>query len=196
MSITKLTTNGIVGAKYDTVSADNYYMEPIATTLLTSSQTVISFTNIPQGYKHLQIKGFARDTEAAAGTDDMWMTFNGDGSASYSRHVLSGDGTSVTSGANLSTTRIPFGNSIPRTGSLASVFGVLLIDILDYANGNKYKTVRGLYGANENSTNTGFRICVNSGLWMNTAPITSISMQPEAGSFATNTRFSLYGIRG
>jgi hypothetical protein len=144
----------------------------------------------------LHIRAFVRDTEVAAGTDDMWMTFNGDSGANYSRHVLSGDGASVTSGANLSATRIPFGNSIPRTGALANVFGVLLIDILDYANGNKYKTVRGLYGANENSTNTGFRMCVNSGLWMNTAPITTISMQPEAGSFTTNTRISLYGIRG
>ena len=196
MSITRLTTNGLTGTKYDTVSADNYYMEPIATTLLASGQAVITFSDIPQGYKHLQIRAFVRDTEAAAGTDDMWMTFNGDGGANYSRHVLSGDGASATSGANLSTTRIPFGNSIPRTGSLASVFGVLLIDILDYSNVYKFKTVRGIYGASENSTNTGFRSCVNSGLWMNTAPITSISMQPEAGSFAINTRISLYGIKG
>jgi hypothetical protein len=126
----------------------------------------------------------------------MWLRFNSDTGSNYSRHVLSGDGASATSGANLSQTRIPFGNSIPGANSTANVFGAAVIDVLDYASTSKNKTVRGLYGANDNTSNTEYRMALNSGLWYATpAAITSITLLPETANFAQYSTFALYGIK-
>jgi hypothetical protein len=106
----------------------------------------IEFAGIPAGYKHLQIRAIYRTNAAFAGTLDMWMRFNSDTGSNYSRHVVAGNGATATAGANLTQTRIPFGNAIPGASSTANTFGAAVIDILDYASTNKNKTVRGLYG--------------------------------------------------
>ena len=197
MSITRLTTNGLTGTKYDTVSADNYYMEPIATTLLASSSGTITFSNIPQNYKHLQIRMISRNTGAGiAGTLNNWLTFNSDSGSNYTYHGLQGNGTAAAAFGAATQTRITLPNQSPGADATANAFGAAVIDILDYANTNKFKTVRTLYGANDNTTNTEYRVFLVSGLWMNTAAITSITLVPELANFATNSRFSLYGIKG
>jgi hypothetical protein len=156
----------------------------------------IDFTSISSAYKHLQLRLMMRSTTAAVDTDDLWLRFNSDTGSNYSRHILQGDGSTASAGANTSQTRIPFGNAIPRASSAANVFGVAVIDILDYTSSNKNKTVRGLYGSNENSTSTNFRVGFNSGLWYATpAAITSITLQPEANSFAQYSSFALYGVK-
>lgn len=178
-----------------TAAATDY--ESIATfTVGAGGSSSIDFTSIAGTYSHLQLRVMMRSTTVAAGTDDMWLRFNSDTGSNYSRHVLQGDGTSATAGANTTQTRIPFGNSIPRASSAANVFGVAVIDILDYTSTNKNKTVRGLYGSNENTTSTNFRVALNSGLWYATpAAITSITLLPEANNFAQYSSFSLYGIK-
>lgn len=184
MAVTRLTTNGLTGTKYDIASADNYYMEPIATTLLGSTATTITFSNIPQGYKHLQIRAIAK----ASGTNfNPKMQFNGDTSSSYSWHYIYGDGSSTVSGAGA--TQAFIYNSIIATN--ASIYNGFIIDILDYANTNKYKTTRELSGVDRNG---GGEIALWSGSWQSTAPITSITF--SNGTFDTNSRFSLYGIKG
>ncbi len=185
MSITKLTTNGIVGAKYDTISADNYYMEPIATNLLGSATATVTFSNIPQGYKYLQLKAFHQST----GSAESYMQFNGDTGSNYKIHFIYGTGAAVASGVGSATNNVSF-NYSAGTGS---IFGASVTDILDYSNVNKYKTTRSLGGYDANGS--GLSIFY-SGLWMNTAPITSITLFQASGNFATNSRFSLYGIRG
>jgi hypothetical protein len=39
------------------------------------------------------------------------------------------------------------------------------------------------------------RIALSSGLWINTASTTSLSMHSVFGDFITGSRFSLYGIK-
>ena len=193
MSITKLTTNGIVGSKYDTVSADNYYMEPIATQLLTSTAATITFDNIPQGYKHLQLRQIARLNVSDTGTEITKLRFNDDTSASYSHHSLYGTGSSAGAGSGVSQTMTNSGALLQRSNT-TSVFTVGITDILDYSNVNKFKTVRTLTGADDNGAGW---VGLYSGLWMNTAPITKIVLTPTAAiNYGVNSRFSLYGIRG
>jgi hypothetical protein len=159
-------------------------MEPIATTLLGSTATTITFSNIPQGYKHLQIRAIAK----ASGTNfNPKMQFNGDTSSSYSWHYIYGDGSSTAAGAGA--TQAFIYNSIIATN--ASIYNGFIIDILDYANTNKYKTTRELSGVDRNG---GGEVALWSGNWRNTAPITSITF--SNGTFDTNSRFSLYGIKG
>lgn len=184
MAVTRLTTNGLTGTKYDIASADNYYMEPIATTLLGTTATTITFSNIPQGYKHLQIRAIAK----ASGTNfNPKMQFNGDTGSNYSWHYIYGDGSTTVSSGGANQAFIY--NSIISTNT--SIYNGFIIDILDYANVNKFKTTRELSGVDRNG---GGEIALWSGNWRNTAPITSITF--SNGTFDTNTRFSLFGIKG
>ena len=75
----------------------------------------------------------------------------------------------------------------------SGIFSGGVIDILDYANTNKYKTSRGLSGYDANGSGL---LYLASGLWMNTAAITSIEITDALGNFATNSTFALYGIKG
>jgi hypothetical protein len=195
MSITRLTTNGLSGTKYDTVSADNYYMEPIATNLVGTATSTITFSNIPQNYKHLQIRGIGRTDRANSGGGDYAIIrFNADSGSNYAYHELYGNGASAGTQAGVSQT-YGFFERMADAGATSGMFGAVIIDILDYGNVYKFKTVRNLGGYDNNST--GGSVMLGSSLWMNTAAITSITLAPGIGTnFATNSRFSLYGIRG
>jgi predicted patatin/cPLA2 family phospholipase len=75
----------------------------------------------------------------------------------------------------------------------ANIFGAGVIDILDYANTNKYKTVRALSGHDNNGS--GY-VNFESGLWMSTSAITSIKLFTAGNVYAQYTQFALYGIKG
>lgn len=194
MSITRLTTNGLTGTKYDIVSADNYYMEPIATTLIgAGGATSIDFTNIPNTYKHLQIRWLAR-TNRATNPDYFNMRFNSDTSSSYSAHLLSGNGSTASASAYTTQAQIYLDGAATGAGQTSGVFAVGVIDILDYSNVYKNKTTRHLLGYDNNGSGV---VYLSSGLWMNTAPISTVTL--TSGSSSTiqqHTRISLYGIKG
>jgi hypothetical protein len=69
------------------------------------------------------------------------------------------------------------------------------MDILDYANTNKYKTVRTLSGYDLNNATYG-ALRSYSGLWMNTNAITSIKFYADGVNLAQYSQFALYGIKG
>jgi hypothetical protein len=69
----------------------------------------------------------------------------------------------------------------------------MVIDILDYANVNKYTTIRVLGGADLNGSGA---INLVSGLWMNTAAVTSFLISADSGNLAQYSSFALYGIKG
>jgi len=167
-------------------------MIPLSTVAVTSATANITFSDIPQTYEHLQIRLFARGTNADANIDGR-MEYNGDtNAANYTFHLLRGNGSSATaSGSNASAT--PHAFSCNSGGSGASMFGVAIIDILDYANTNKYTTMRSLTGEDENG---GGNIYLRSTLWMNTNAITSIKLTPQAtNNFAQYSHAALYGIK-
>jgi hypothetical protein len=172
----------------------------MATYTLISSVTVgsggaasIAFTSIPSTYTHLQVRGIARSLEANTGVDVQYLRFNSDTGSNYAWHQLVGNGSSASAAAGTSTS-FARGGYIALNSEPANVFGAVIIDILDYKNTNKNKTVRILSGTEYNNTNGG--ISFNSGLWQNTNAITSIRLQPSAANFAQYSQFVLYGIKG
>lgn len=162
----------------------------------------ISFVGIPSGYKHLQIRGIHRVAANSDNVGDVYMRVNGDSGSNYSNHLLVGDGTTpaATGGANrTSVMGYDYYNSVGNLG-YANTFATCVIDLLDYANSSKYKTMRFLEGREMNSNNTDGRVYIESGLWMNTAPITSINFYALTGggaasNFAQYSQFALYGIK-
>lgn len=153
----------------------------------------IEFTSIPSTYSHLQVRAIMKNT---TGGNDSWsasaiMYFNTDTTAgNYARHYVYGYG-SGTAAAGSADNIIPVG-FVPGNGQ-SGVFGATVIDIHDYANTNKYKTVKSIAGADSNDVDSEF-VGFFSGLWKNTAAVTNIRIYCGANSFAQNSSFALYGV--
>ena len=171
--------------------------ESIATVTVSSGGSAnIEFTSIPSTYKHLQIRISAQSNRGTFGTDYNNMTVNNDTGSNYARHFIGGDGSAPLVGGSSSVNYIAAGACGTSTGS---TFGASVIDILDYANTNKYKTIRTLSGNDLNGSVGGYggEAYLLSSLWMNTNAITSIKIVPNSGTLYTqHTKFSLYGING
>ena len=166
--------------------------ESIATTLGTGSSATISFSAIPQTYKHLQIRFMARVANADT-ANNQFVQFNSDTATNYSWHILEADGSTVTSNG-FATQSSMIGGRISAASATAGVMGVGIVDILDYANTNKYKTIRTLTGQERNGAGV---IRLESGNWRNTAAITSIQFSNNSSTnYTTDTQFVLYGIKG
>jgi hypothetical protein len=176
-------------ASFTTLALGDF--ESIATvTVGAGGQATVTFSSIPSTYKHLQIRVIAR-TDRASTFDGGYVQFNSDTTLSnYTLHVLSGTGSAAVS-EGYSTTG-GTGLQTPTTGGdtiLANTFGFFVMDILDYANTSKYKTIRSIGGFEDN---TNARIQLLSGAWLNTAAITSITFLTTAGS-STGTIYT-YGV--
>jgi len=145
----------------------------------------VTFSSIPQTYKHLQIRGVA--LSAGTYSADMQFTFNSDTAANYSHHQLSGDGSTATSynAANASYM------AMAMTPNATYPVGFVM-DVLDYANTTKYKTARSLFGIDRNGS--GYAI-LSSGSWRNTNAVTSLKIVPVGGSLNQYSTFSLYGVK-
>lgn len=147
----------------------------------------VTFSSIPGTYTHLQLRGIFN----SATQPQALLRFNSDSGSNYSYHQIEGNGTSAIAGAGTSTTSIiHFVNGIESTTSAGSTF---VVDILDYANTNKYKTTRALTGTDKNGSGQIFLV---SGNWRNTNAVTDISVTTNSGTFAQYTQIALYGIKG
>jgi len=170
-------------------SSTNSY-ESIATTTLGTAASVITFSSIPATYKHLQIREISQINVAGA-SKDVYMRFNSDTGANYSMHVLYGNGTSALATASTSATYAELATTGTTAG--ASVFSGGVIDILDYADTNKYKTSRSIVSWDGNGTGVVF---FYSGNWRSTSAISTVTLTASTGSFTANSSFALYGIKG
>ena len=157
-----------------------------------SSNTSFNFTSIPSTYTHLQLRII--HANISSNTSGNYIQFNGSGSNVYASHRLSGNGSSVTSNAVAPSNYIDFdGRSEPKGNDLTYAFATTIIDILDYANINKFKTARVLNGWDINGAG---RIALVSGLWRSTAAINRVEFGDTIDYFTAGSTASLYGIKG
>lgn len=146
----------------------------------------VTFSGIPSGYKHLQV----RATWLLSGGGNLKMQFNSDTGANYKAHYLYGDGSTASSNV---TSISPNAVGLGYSASSSTYFESSICDILDYTNTNKNTTIRSLDG---NDRNGGGDIELDSGVWLNTAAVTSISLTPQSGTISQYSSFALYGIQG
>jgi hypothetical protein len=189
MSITSAKS----GATAISLALDNNFMEPIASALVGAGGVGgVVFDDIPQTYKHLQVRVHGR-TNRGIFRDFISLNFNSDYSNIYPQHGLSGDGSSASAGGVAPFTEIQIAMVGGGTG-IANAFGAVIIDVLDYTNINKFKTIRALGGYDDNGQGV---VALNSGSWMDTTAVNNIVITPGIGSlFVQHTRVSLYGIKG
>jgi hypothetical protein len=170
-------------------------MFPIASTTLGSATYRNVFSNISQTFTHLQLRIFGKWDSTSSGNDLMFLQVGNntyDTGANYAYHRLSGDGSSASS-AGVANASGAYGPYFPNSYSgYANMYGCAIIDILDYANINKNKTIRFLGGYDVNGAGT---TGLFSAFWNNSATaINQINVSGNSYNWAAGTRFDLYGI--
>jgi hypothetical protein len=166
--------------------------ESIASTIVGAGGAAdISFSAIGTDWKHLQIRGISRSTDSAAYTQTK-LTINGV-TTNYTLHQLFGDGSGSASGYGTTGQASTQFEAMTADTATASIYGVTIIDILDYQSVNKYKTFRILAGYDANGSG---RMALSSGMTTtNTNAVTSVTLTPRFGNFKQHTSFALYGIK-
>ncbi len=187
--LTGVIASGISGHLTPPWSPEGAY-DALATVSLSTTASSITFSGIPNNYKHLQIRGIARCNFSADILDTYW-TFNGTSSGYYAMHQIRGNGSTAASATDASTTDARV-FVVPGSTVTSNMFGSAVVDILDYTS-SKNKTIRSLTGVERNGSGD---IWLRSSLWMNSSPINSITINAEAGSsFIANSHFALYGVK-
>lgn len=144
----------------------------------------VSFTSIPQTYKHLQIRAFLKGASTGRGS----ITIN---SGSFAiNHQLFSDGTGAGS-SPASTFNWPLNFS-----ATTNIFGPNIIDLLDYTSSSKTRLFRVFNGTEYNTGAGGGSVFLMSSLDLSTTATNTITLTPSSGNWSQYTRVSLYGIKG
>ena len=117
----------------------------------------------------------------------LYLRANGDTGYNYANHYLEGDGSTVSATGFSSVDTMYFPGESHTTYSYVGI-----LDIHDYASTTKNKTFRAFDGFDANGSG---QVGLMSGLWTNTAAITSLTFVLQT-NFQTPTTFALYGIKG
>jgi low temperature requirement protein LtrA len=156
--------------------------EPIATQTLSSTQTSITFSSIPQTYTDLVL---VCSVQVTAATDDFNIWFNGDTGNNFSRTQLAGNGSISFSSRTTNESRFRIADYMPNS----TLFGTIVANIQNYSNSTTYKTCL------LRQSNAADLVNAQASLWRNTNAITSIVIkQSGAGYFNAGSTFTLYGI--
>jgi hypothetical protein len=158
---------------------------PIATASPVGS---VDFLNIPQTYTDLIAVVYGRDTAIPGPFQLCFFGFNNLAvSSTYTSTRLRADG-SIVQSDRLSANQFSVGD-VPGTAALAGVFGSTIIHINNYTNSTAFKTilVRGADDTNGTGATT-----LTTGMWANTAAITSLQFR---NTFAAGSTITLYGIK-
>lgn len=173
---------GIIASSLPAAAGD---FESIATiTVGSGGSATITFSSIPATYTHLQIRAVLKQSIGSG----AFARFNSDTGSNYARHRVQGNGATASATGDASQNKV-----LINTSQGFSDFGTIVMDILDYANTNKYKTERHLFGIDLNGSGA---VGLESNLWRDTSAITQIEfISPNGGNYSEYSSFALYGIR-
>jgi hypothetical protein len=126
----------------------------------------------------------------------LFVYANSDSTGSnYYYHILSGNGSSASaqnnSGFNGYSTPV---GQLTGANATSGMFGVGVIDILDYSSTSKNKTFRSLTGQDTNGAGvTG----LYSSVWLNSSTaISGLTFRGDTGNLTEHSKFALYGVKG
>ena len=151
---------------------------PIASVTLSSAQSSVTFSGIPQTYTDIV---FVCDIDGSL-DDSTRIRFNSDSATNYSQTNLTGNGSTAASTRSSSIAQISLG--VGTATNQTNVIG----SINNYSNSTTYKTV--LLRANNPAEVVAARV----GLWRSTSAITSIEFFIASGNWVAGSTFNLYGI--
>lgn len=180
------------------LAGNAYYVPPafesIATITGTGSSGTITFSSIPSTYIALQFRILGRTTAEQTNTD-LYVKYNSSTSG-YANHSIQGNGSVAEPKNDINGSYIIIYQSITGNSVSSGIMGGAIIDIHDYANSTRNKTLRAISGRETNLGASQSAIWLSSGFLNNTTAISSISFTLGSGNWTTNSKIALYGIKG
>jgi hypothetical protein len=154
-----------------------------------------TFSSIPQTYKHLHIRMFAKSSRPNT-NGPSWLNVNGDTTPSnYTTIYFYTAGTSGVIGTAWSTSEGGYAMNSAGTTANANVNGSSFMTIYNYTDTNKFKNGQGIGALN--NANSGDQVMGPAfTVWKNTNAITSLSVNPFTSPFLTESYVALYGLKG
>lgn len=160
-------------------------------TVGSSGAASVTFTNIPSTYTHLQMRYISQNNRNNEWAGFLALQINGAYGSYY--HWMRGGGGDTTTGYGSGTPAIGQGWQLLSSGTIANTYGAGIVDILDYANTNKNKTLSIFSGIDANGTGA---VAFTSYLVNSTSTISSITMLgADSSTIAANSKFALYGVK-
>jgi hypothetical protein len=168
----------------------NSYESIASTTVGSGGASSVTFSSIPQTYAHLQIRILARGTNSQ---NEMYIIpqINSVTGTNYTQHVLTGDGSSASAAGSINDT--PVINRFAGANATADIFGMAIVDFLDYTNADKKPVMRSLGGVDRNGAG---QVSMTSTMIQTNGAITDLVLRPHSGNFVQYSQFALYGIKG
>lgn len=157
--------------------------EPIQTTKLTSTSTLITFSSIPATYTDLFV---ACNLKSNSGNLTFQIKLNNDSSALYSYIRMSGTSSVVVTDAQTSKTYFVAGWN---GSNQYNQFSTLNFNIFNYTGTSSYKTV--IFDLAE----TGLEVTKTVGTYRSTSAINRIDFTAGSSAIAVDSTFTLYGIK-
>jgi hypothetical protein len=152
----------------------------IASNVLSSTSTSVSFSSIGSGYRDLVVV-----CQTTSDSVQMNLRFNSDSGANYNRIIAQGDGTTASSTSSTNATALVLGGDASNQPSNPML---TIIQIMDYAQTDKHKTV--LIRANQSATG----VSMTAGRWASTSAITEVILLSGTNPFKVGSSFYLYGL--
>jgi hypothetical protein len=177
----------ILGVVASSISGnlDPNAMYPIALFTANSSASSVTISSNLRIFTNIK-------TSRSAFTDPMFLRFNGDSGSNYSYTGTEGEGPSTMAGFNAQSQTSAFWGR-GAGASNASLAGMGVIDIYNYANTNIKKSFISFSGIDYSS---GGNIVNSIGTWENTAAISSITFFANPGpNITSNSTFQVYGMK-
>lgn len=208
--IAKLSNSGGVKSltRYTAMLAGNAVFNPsamklIQNTTLTSTQNGITFSSIPQTYRHLQLVLNSKGGGTGFYYGHIYLRFNGlEASTSYGglkNQAFGTDwGSSISAFGSYPTTTLDAGYYVDNFSGTSNMFGPMVIDIPNYTSTDRNKATTSRFGfitalsTGQDFATTGW----GSGVSFDTGAITSILVNNYGSQFVSGTTVSLYGIEG
>ena len=152
-------------------------MTPLQSISVASTTYSVTFSNIDQSYTDLFL---VVNGVSAAGGPEVFMQFNNDTSANYSRTYILGEGSSAVSGRSTSATSY-------AASSIYDVNTTIIYNIMNYSNTTTYKNILSKTSA------PSVYVVANNGVWRSNSAINSITI--TFSNIVPSATFDLYGIR-
>lgn len=159
----------------------------IASVTLAADAATVTFSNIPQSYRHLRLMAAIRSS-LAAGTDDVALRINGDAvSGNYFwKRLIGGTGTAVSADTGTGVASMVVGKCAADSNTAAEFSG-LVVDLPGYSTA-KFQNVTA------QSSETNDYVVLGSGAHYVAGPTTSVTLFVANGNVRAGSLLSLYGF--
>ena len=180
------TDTSLVGSMVSTYVVPKNLIQRQEITGSTSDPTVVTFSDIPQTYDHLELLIYARTDRGSQPLDYVYMEFNDDTtSANYPRQVLRAEATTVSAFVQDNDAVL----TITGNTGAANAFGSGTVTIYNYTKTDRH-THRLSAGGHD------VFVELISSRWENTAAVTKIHLHNVAADdFQVGSVFELRGIK-